>query len=266
MSSVQQQQQQPHDDADGDDYFYLGDADLYMQTTSFNTTGQKRWDAAVVLKEFLFDEKTAEEMFTSTITIKKKRRKRICELGSGNGWLAMTIVRKFCDEIDAFYATEMEAGGALEWLNLILDSNREKGYLKAIEREKIHARSLDWNDVLKSDEMNKGKDENAEMTDIDFLLGSDLVYEESGVKMLPRVIAKLLRTRCDANGFMLYAHTKHRYDGMDVDFFENLEEEGLMCEEVRKFGTKTPPPSPPPFESLFPDQRIAVFRISRSHA
>jgi hypothetical protein len=266
MSSVQQQQQQPHDDADGDDYFYLGDADLYMQTTTFNTTGQKRWDAAVVLKEFLFDEKTAEEMFTSTITTKKKRRKRICELGSGNGWLAMTIVRKFCYEIDAFYATEMEAGGALEWLNLILDSNREKGYLKAIEREKIHARSLDWNDVLKSDEMNKGKDENAEMTDIDFLLGSDLVYEESGVKMLPRVIAKLLRTRCDANGFMLYAHTKHRYDGMDVDFFENLEEEGLMCEEVRKFGTKTPPPSPPPFESLFPDQRIAVFRISRSHA
>jgi len=124
MSSVQQQQQQPHDDADGDDYFYLGDADLYMQTTSFNTTGQKRWDAAVVLKEFLFDERTAEEMFPSTTTTtknKKKRRKRICELGSGNGWLAMTIVRKFCDEIDAFYATEMEAGGALEWLNLILD-------------------------------------------------------------------------------------------------------------------------------------------------
>jgi hypothetical protein len=267
MSSVQQQQQQqqqPHDDADGDDLFYLGDADLYMQTTTFNTTGQKRWDAAVVLKEFLFDERTAEEMFTSTTTSKKKRRKRICELGSGNGWLAMTIVRKFCDEIDAFYATEMEAGGALEWLNLILDSNREKGCLKANEREKIHARSLDWNDVLKSDEVDKGKDENAEMTDIDFLLGSDLVYEESGVKMLPRVIAKLLRTRCNANGFMLYAHTKHRYDGMDVDFFENLEQEGLMCEEVRKFGTKTPPPSPPPFESLFPDQRIAVFRISGS--
>ena len=101
--------------------------------------------------------------------------------------------------------------------------------------------------------MNKEDKDDERMSDIDFLLGSDLVYEESGVKMLPKVIAaKLLSTRCkEPDSFMLYAHTKHRYDGMDVDFFENLEKEGLDYEEVRKNGTKTPPPSPPPFESLF---------------
>jgi hypothetical protein len=162
---------------------------------------------------------------------------RVLELGSGNGWLAMTIVRKFCDSIDAFHATEMEAGGALDWLNLILDSNREKRKLSSKEREKIYATSLDWNEVILSDkEEEEVKDDyDAQMIDVDFLLGSDLVYDESGVKILPRVIAKLLRTRCrkTKSGFMLYAHTKHRYDGMDVDFFENLEKEGLVCEEIR---------------------------------
>ncbi|CCO19047.1 predicted protein [Bathycoccus prasinos] len=251
------------DDSDDDDnYFYLGDAALYMQTTTFNTTGQKRWDAAVALKDFLCSK--SEELFSSGT----KKRVRVLELGSGNGWLAMTIVRKFCDSIDAFHATEMEAGGALDWLNLILDSNREKRKLSSKEREKIYATSLDWNEVILSDkEEEEVKDDyDAQMIDVDFLLGSDLVYDESGVKILPRVIAKLLRSRCrkTKSGFMLYAHTKHRYDGMDVDFFENLEKEGLVCEEVRKSGTKTPPPSPPPFESLFPDQRIAVFRISPS--
>ena len=101
------------DDSDDDDnYFYLGDAALYMQTTTFNTTGQKRWDAAVALKDFLCSK--SEELFSSGT----KKRVRVLELGSGNGWLAMTIVRKFCDSIDAFHATEMEAGGALD-LSLI---------------------------------------------------------------------------------------------------------------------------------------------------
>lgn len=238
-------------DDDDDNFFCLGDAALYMQTTTFNTTGQKRWDAAVAMKEFLFDK--AEEMFGNAT-----EKKKICELGSGNGWLAMTMVKKFSCSIDTFYATEMDAGGALEWLNLILDMNREKGKLTPIQREKIYARSLDWNDVS----LNKEDKDDERMSDIDFLLGSDLVYEESGVKMLPKVIAKLLSTRCkEPDAFMLYAHTKHRYDGMDVDFFENLEKEGLDYEEVRKNGTKTPPPSPPPFESLFPELRVAVFRI-----
>jgi len=131
------------DDSDDDNYFYLGDAALYMQTTTFNTTGQKRWDAAVALKDFLCSK--SEELFSGT------KRVRVLELGSGNGWLAMTIVRKFCDSIDAFHATEMEAGGALDWLNLVLDSNREKRKLSSKEREKIYATSLDWNEVILSD-------------------------------------------------------------------------------------------------------------------
>jgi hypothetical protein len=96
----------------------------------------------------------------------------------------------------------------------------------------------------------------------DAILGADLVYEDAGVKMLPRVVAALLagnRKRRDAAFW--YAHTKHRYDGMDLDFFEEIRACGLRIEEVREDGVPSPPPSPPPFESLFPEQRIAIYRI-----
>ena len=71
-------------------------------------------------------------------------------------------------------------------VNLILDSDREKRKLSSKEREKIYATSLDWNEVILSDkEEEEVKDDyDAQMIDVDFLLGSDLVYDESGVKIL----------------------------------------------------------------------------------
>jgi hypothetical protein len=49
---------------------------------------------------------------------------------------------------------------------------------------------------------------------------------------------------------------------MDMDFFAALEAAGLSCEEVREPGAPSPPPSPVPYAELFPDKRIAVFRIT----
>lgn len=51
---------------------------------------------------------------------------------------------------------------------------------------------------------------------------------------------------------------------MDVMLFEQLEAQGLTVEEVVEAGRELPPPSPPPFSSLFPDMRCAVFKIYRA--
>jgi hypothetical protein len=51
---------------------------------------------------------------------------------------------------------------------------------------------------------------------------------------------------------------------MDVLLFQQLEAEGLSVEEVVEAGQQLPPPSPPPFSSLFPDMRCAVFKIYRA--
>lgn len=66
---------------------------------------------------------------------------------------------------------------------------------------------------------------------------------------------------------MLYCHTKHRYDLLDMEFFENLAAAGFECEEVFEQGVRPRSPSPPlqfPPASLFPDQRIAVFLIQKA--
>jgi hypothetical protein len=65
---------------------------------------------------------------------------------------------------------------------------------------------------------------------------------------------------------MYYAHTKHRFDAMDVDLFDQLQGLGLCVQEVVEEGQELPPPSPPPFSSLYPELRCAVFKISRPAA
>lgn len=58
--------------------------------------------------------------------------------------------------------------------------------------------------------------------------GSDLIYNEVGSRCLPRVLGALAGpvTR------VLYCHTKHRYDLLDLEFFEQLDACGLDCQEV----------------------------------
>lgn len=91
----------------------------------------------------------------------------------------------------------------------------------------------------------------------DFIFGSDLVYNEAGCELLPRTLAALASEQTQ----VLYAHTKRRFEMLDCDFFANLLAAGLEYEEVREPWAASPPPSPPAFTSLFPEMRIAVFRI-----
>lgn len=63
----------------------------------------------------------------------------------------------------------------------------------------------------------------------DFILGSDLIYNEIGSRCLPRVLAAL----AGPSTVVLYCHTKHRYDLLDLEFFQTLEACGLQCQEVR---------------------------------
>uniref|UniRef100_A0A6S8LMT6 Calmodulin-lysine N-methyltransferase n=1 Tax=Dunaliella tertiolecta TaxID=3047 RepID=A0A6S8LMT6_DUNTE len=95
-------------------------------------------------------------------------------------------------------------------------------------------------------------------TNWDYIVGSDLVYNSVGSTVLPLVLKKL----CSPTTVILYCHTKHRFDHLDVEFFEQLDKVGFNVEEVREPCIPTPPPSPPPLTELFPEQRIAIYRIS----
>lgn len=96
----------------------------------------------------------------------------------------------------------------------------------------------------------------------DFIVGSDLIYNDEGVRQLPRVWAALATTPTQ----IYYAHTKRRFEGLDNDFMEELAKSALECTEVREPWAADPPESPPPFSSLFPDMRIVVYRIRKAQA
>ena len=53
-----------------------------------------------------------------------------------------------------------------------------------------------------------------------------------------------------------------RFDHFDMALFEELESCGFTCEEVIEAGKQLPPPSPPPLTTLYPDMRVAVFKIT----
>jgi hypothetical protein len=132
----------------------------------------------------------------------------------------------------------------------------------------------------------------------DYIIGSDLVYDRAGTHMLPRVMRRLALAgrggaRCGACGGLArgqetgaggsdttsqpptttttaaasaatiyYAHTKHRYDARDVEFLDRCAAAGLNVEEVAPPGAPPRPPSPPPFTELYPEMRVAVWRIT----
>jgi predicted nicotinamide N-methyase len=94
-------------------------------------------------------------------------------------------------------------------------------------------------------------------TTYDFIIGSDLVYTEAGAACLPLVI----KAHCRADTRVLYAHTRGRFEHLDMEFFDQLRASGLHVEEVFEPGAPTPPPSPPPLTDIFRDQRIAIYQM-----
>lgn len=94
----------------------------------------------------------------------------------------------------------------------------------------------------------------------DFVIGSDLVYNQDGTDLLPKVLARLTSSKT----CVLYCHTKRRFEHMDYDFLEGLGREGLAYVEVREPWAPSPSTSPDAFTELYPDMRIAVYRITRA--
>lgn len=118
----------------------------------------------------------------------------------------------------------------------------------------------------------------------DVIIGSDLIYLLEGARALPRTIAALLRrsarNRRRRSGsaaetvepVAYYSHTRHRFDALDVEFEEQCATCGLELVEMdaetgRPVGdggrdnSNRAASSPPPFTELFPEHRVAMYRL-----
>lgn len=178
----------------------------------------------------------------------------VLELGAGCGFLGMMIARNV-PSLKTCLLTEMETGGALEHLQHNVDLNHD------LLEGRATTSACDWVTFGQPGSDPDSTDPVA-AEHWDIIVASDLVYDEAGVEMLPRVLGRLI---CGGT-VCFYCHTLHRYDMMDADFLQALKAEDLVVTEVRRRSEATPPPSPPPFECLFNEHRLVIWRITRAEA
>jgi len=186
--------------------------ETFSSLVTEQTTGGKVWDAAVALFEYL----EARPHLLSG-------QPSVLECGAGTGWLGMSLAARH--ELSDVVLTEMVQGGALRWLDYNVQRNRDAGVpLKAVRTV-----ALDWAWMSESAEAGRPA-ACAELlsTSWDLVLGSDLVYNDAGVTMLPRVFAALAKPRAT----ILYAHTFNRFEFLDRDFLKALRAQGLRYREV----------------------------------
>jgi predicted nicotinamide N-methyase len=233
------------------------------------TTGGHVWPAARRLLEYIEATKPPEIVNEGA---------RILELGSGTGWMGMTLAANL-PHATQLCVTEMEAVGALTWLRKNVARNEDDGLWR---RGCVHVEACDWTAYVHGDEVqspnekpkpdaapetspnvspNPAPNPRLERDDWDVLVGSDLVYNEDGVRYLPRVVRHFLTSQKRKTHF-LYAHTKYRYELRDMALWKEFDTCGLEVEEVREEGAPSPPSSPEPLTQLFPEKRIAVLRIT----
>ena len=53
--------------------------------------------------------------------------KRVLELGSGTGWLGMSLAQELDGLLARVHLTEMDTGNALGWLSHNVEANRRRG-------------------------------------------------------------------------------------------------------------------------------------------
>ena len=260
--------------------------DVQVENTPLTTTGGHTWAAAYRLADYF--SVTATDLSLDTPGA------RILELGAGCGWLGATLARNL-PEASLVCLSEQEEGGACDWLRHNVQLNRNNG----LPLDTVRVEPCDWLRYADTKLLNElgiytpsfvAKEETAitrkkellqdlqqthdvasltrkddgridlENIHWDFIIGSDLIYNQIGTTCLPRVMAAL----ANPDTKIFYCHTKHRYDLLDMEFFNGLADVGLTYEEVWEPGEVPPPESPPlqfPPLDLFPEQRIAIFRI-----
>lgn len=189
-----------------------------MSVATKQTTGGKVWDAARHLLDFL-------RAHADTYLL---HGTHVMECGAGTGYLGMCIAHER-NTLGRMLLTEMIDGGALEWLELNVSRNRAAG----CELGRLETAAFDW---AWCDSPNEPAASGVVDHAWDLVLGSDLVYNDVGVQMLPRVFARLLSARDGASA--LYAHTLGRFEFLDYEFHRSLDASGLQREQV------WPEPSP----------------------
>ncbi|KAF4675937.1 hypothetical protein FOL47_007004 [Perkinsus chesapeaki] len=208
--------------------------DIQCESAALTTTGGRVWSASHDMFTFLKEK-------TDIFSLKKGR---ILELGSGCGWLGMEVASLLPSTVEVVL-TEQEEGGGLQWLQHNVELNQQRG----VPLDNVTCRTCDWNEV--PDDLRN--------VDWDFIIGTELVYLPILTKIFPRAISQLIHP---PNTQVYYGHMLGRYESMDLDLIDNFRALNLEPREQLQPGMTELPPEDEHFTQLFPEMRLAVYKIA----
>jgi hypothetical protein len=242
----------------------VADTSDFLALVDRQTTGGHVWDAARKLYDFVMSEQALAGCSS------------LLELGAGTGWLGMSLALGLRGQLSRVVLTELETGNACGWLRHNVDLNRRR--LASASDVKtpdvlgaVEVAPMDWT-CLADGAAGLPPDLAGPW---DAVIGSDLIYNEAGAALLPRVLRLLMdnfeasHDACGAGATpsahqrVLYAHTRYRFEHLDRDFLAECALLGLVLRRVSPADAQRPP-SPPPFSELFPEQYVAIYSVLRA--
>lgn len=218
---------------------------------SLATTGHKVWPAAFALAEFLL---ASQRGFSSFLASKPSMR--VLELGAGTGWLGLTLALNV-PNIHELMLTERDEGIRFLSSNVLAFQSSTRHSC-----QHISTRALDWTHGCEGEIVG---------TQWDLVIGSDLLYEEEGVRALVRCWKELLEADTCGNISILYCHTFGRFETIDELLDEELSTQALIAKDIPRKDDeyededcRYKEDAPPAYSELFPEMRQSVLSISLS--
>ena len=170
-----------------------------------DTTGLGIWSASLVMARWMA-QKSVLGRFDN---------KSVLELGAGCGVPGLTV--GLYSRANAVHITDFNPATVQNLkYNIEINANRSSTHsnLQCSEwQERVNASSIDWE--------NEATWPNEKM---DFIVGSDLIYQKSIVPLLKKVVSGLLHP----DGRFLYTCPSDGRDGL-IEFIDTMKNEGFRC-------------------------------------
>jgi Lysine methyltransferase len=193
------------------------------------------WPSSSAMLDFL--EQNAAALFGDAVHT-RCRDCNLLELGSGTGWLGITVARNLFkrsgddDDDDSnknaatksvssgkVVLTDNSRAGAVLWTAANLEAAKKQG----LPLQNVSVMPLDWNNATELQAV-------IDTAKWDIVFGSDLIYTEDGITVLARTLSSLLRNGGAKR--VLYAHTVGRMPDLDVLWEAEIRACGLSVDIV----------------------------------
>ena len=175
----------------------------FGDTSIDDTTGLGIWSASLVMARWM----------AAKASLGRFDSKNVLELGAGCGVPGLAV--GMYSHADVVYITDFNPA-TIDNLQYNIDINGNRPATKS--------RAGDWLERVKASSIDWGDESTWPEEKMDYVIGSDLIYQKSIVPLLKKVVTGLIKD----DGVFLYTCPSDGRDGL-VEFINAMKKEGFYC-------------------------------------